>query len=470
MQKVILIIQVFFLCFFLSNCKSSKKGFERPTYTKSNFIMPELNSTVTLKYKLNKASLRDTFNTVIDELLIGEMGMEALGMDIEISKEEPANIEFQGRQVLSSLPLKIKLSKSTFISNIKAEGVLELTFITQVDLDASWNLKTSTSLEQYHWVNEPKVDLGVFTLPISRIANSIIDNSKERLEEQIDLSINEQMAIRDNVLEMMQYVEQPILIDTMLNSWVHVKPETVFMSDMINTEDWAVGSILVKGKSKITSEKPDDIVPGIKLPEFKWVTEVQEKSEINAVLDITFNQINKYLQENYIGETFENGGKKVTVKNVEIFGHKNELIAIANLTGSYNGEIQISGIPKYDKEKQVFYCDEVDIKFGTKNILHKAGTFLMKGKIKKQLRKLLYFSIEDNFETFQNQIDKQIQQYNIDEKLYLKAELDKIVMDEFVIDSDRIHAFTTLKFLLESEVYDMRAFDDASKRFNLKRR
>jgi len=92
----------------------------------------------------------------------------------------------------------------------------------------------------------------------------------------------------------------------------------------------------------------------------------------------------------------------------------------------------------------------------------------MKGKIKNQLKDLLYFSIDENVATFQEQIDQQIMQYNIDEKMYLKAKINKLHIDKFALDVDRIHAFTSLSFDLETEVYDMRAFNDNSTKFRLK--
>jgi hypothetical protein len=71
----------------------------------------------------------------------------------------------------------------------------------------------------------------------------------------------------------------------------------------------------------------------------------------------------------------------------------------------------------------------------------------------------MYFSIEDNIESIQKQIDTQLSKYAVKDKLRLNADLRRLVIDKFVIDTDRIHAFTTVNIYLETVIYDMSLFD-----------
>jgi len=443
----------------LASCKSTK-NLSKVEESNIEFVMPELKSTINVHYDINKKSLQDTFNSIIDLYLAGDMELTSMGMDIVVEKEQEAEIELSGRKVLSRLPIKISVSKNTILNKINAEGVLELNFVTDVDIDSSWNLITKTNLEHYEWTKEPSLSLGVFSIPVGKLANGIIEKSKSEFEAQIDKSVNDQLSIREKVLDLLKYIENPIELDTVLNSWVTLKPEYVHMSEIVNYEDWFNGNITVQGKTKITEERPKDIIPGIKLPEFTWQKDLDDTSHINFVLDISYASVNKYLNANYRGQTFEQDGKSITLNNIELYRKGSKLVTKANVSGSVNGDLFITGKPIFDNEKQAFYADDVDIDLRTKNVLHKAGAWLLKGKIKNQLKELMYFSIDENMKSIQRQLDSQIGKYNIEDQLTLKADIRKLKVNKFVLDNDKIHSFVTINLFLKAIIEDMRLFDN----------
>jgi len=301
---------------FLSAC-GTKKNISLIEESKSEFVMPELKSTINLHYKIDKEAINDTFNTVIDSYLAGDMELTAMGMDVTLKKTEDANIELLDKSVLTTLPVEIGLSKSSFLANINAKGSIELNFITDIDIDSSWNLVTKTRLEQYSWTDQPKLSLGGINLSIESLANNIIEKSKPTFEQQIDASVNEQLEVRSKVLEAMKYIETPILMDTLLNSWVHFKPANVYLSSLQNVAGYSEGNLTVHGTTKLDSKKPDHVA-GLQLPEFQWEDQLDDTSHLNLVFDISFDHINEYLNENFQGKTFDSGDKKIKLNDIHL--------------------------------------------------------------------------------------------------------------------------------------------------------
>ena len=449
------------------SCKTTK-NISTVREKTSDFVMPDLYSTINVHYKLHKEAIKDTFNLLIDDFLAEDMQLKAMGMDVAISKTEAASIEFLGRQVLTTLPVSIGLSKKTIINNINAGGSLELNFVTTMDMDSSWNLVTRTSLEHYEWVEEPELSLGVFKLSIGSLANNIIDKSKAEFESQIDKSINEQLSYKDKILDLLKVAEKPILLDTIIGSWFSFKPSRVFMSDIYNAEHWASGNITVQGKTHISETKPD-VIPGIKLPTFKWETELDKNSSVNLVLDISYEHINNYINANYGGKTFSGDGKNITLHNFKLESSGEKLAVIADVSGSFNGQIMLLGQPVYDNDNQVFYTDDIEVNVSTNNVFHKAGAWLLKSKIKNQLKQVLRFSIKDNIETVSEQLKTQAKTYNVDGEIEFDVDLNAINIDRFVVDVDRIHTFVNINMQLQSKVYDVKAFNRGSTMFKLKK-
>lgn len=444
----------------LTACRS-KKNISLIEDSKTEFVMPELKSTINVHYKIDKEAINDTFNTVIDSYLADDMELTAMGMDVTVTKTKDANIEFLDKSVLTTLPIGIGLSKSSFLADIEASGVLELNFITDVDIDSSWNLVTKTRLEHYDWEEAPKLSLGGLNLSIGNLANNIIEKSKATFEQQIDASVAEQLEIRSKVMETLKYIETPILVDTLLNSWVHFQPTNIYMSRLANISGYSQGNLTVHGNTKINSEKPNH-TPGLKMPAFNWENELDDTSHVNLVFDISYKQINKYLEENFRGQTFENGDKKITLNKINLRKSGEKLIVVSDVSGSVNGELLVSAIPRFDNNKQAFFADDIDIHIKTKNVLHKAGAWMFKSKIKNKLKEMMYFSIADNLNEVQNTIDEQIKDYSIKDQLDINVDLRKVNVNKFVLDDDRIHAFLTLNVFLEAIVHDMDAFSHSS--------
>ena len=448
----------FVLLLLSSSCKSSKNLSTVESHS-APFVMPELKSTINLHYKIKKNATRDTFNNIIDQYLNSDIQISALGMDVNLKKYGLADVEISGKRVLSRLPIEIGISKETFIKNIKAKGILDLNFLTDLEIDSSWNLLTETKLEHYEWLEEPKIDLGGFTISIEKLSNTVIEKSKAQLEEQINLSINEQLSIRDKVLDVMKYLEKPIEVDTIMQSWVHLIPEQVYMSQIRNEEDWSRGNLTVHTKTKITDHNPNEVIPGLKLPDFSWEEELDDTSHINIVMDVNYENINGYLKQNFVGQTFSNDGKNITIEDIHLRSSGDKLVADAKVSGSFNGDLQISGKPIFDNDKEAFYTEDIDVQVKTKNILHKAGAWIAKGKIKNKLQKLLYFSISDNLNAVQEKVNNEVGKYSKAGQLDLKADIKRVMVNKFVLSPDKIHAFVTLNVYLEAAIQDMRVFN-----------
>ena len=459
--------QIFVLIALLAGCKSPK-AISKVEEVKSNFVMPELKSTINVHYELENNTVRDTFNTLIDTYLAGDMALEAMGMDVTISKESEAEIEFSGRRVLTRLPIRIGLAKSTFINNINAQGVLDLRFITDMDIDSSWQLVNKTRLEYFEWLEKPELSLGVFKVSIGKLADNIIERSKGELEAQIDKSVNDQLDIRAVILDLLKKVEKPIQIDTILNSYFSLKPQKIYLQDFYSQKDFTVGNITIQGLTKITESSISDDLQELTLPEFEWEGSLDDTSHINMVLDIGYEQINDYLDQNYTNKKFSSGDKEIVVKSMDIRRNADKLEIEADVIGTLNGTIVISGKPIFDNKRQLFYTDDIDIHVKTKNVLHKAGSWLLKSKIKNQLKSLMTFSLDDNISTIQDLIDKEILRYNNDDRISLRADLKNLNIDRFALDQDRIHTFLTINMYLEAKIHDMRIFNDNSTVFMLR--
>lgn len=413
-------------------------------------------SELNLKYKLNKKSIAEAFNHVVDTLLTDNtIEIKEHKLDLKLQKKEEASIEFQEKSVLINFPLQIIAEKETFLQDLLVEGELFLTVITDIEVDKYWNLFTNTELVDYYWIERPVVKMGTIAIPIEKIMNLVIDKTKVKVEKEIDKTIKEGFGLRSQIMSVMDLIGSPFLIDEVSDIELQIAVDSFSMTGTFNTHDWTEGVISVKGLGEIAGAKDYVEEPG-DLPAFSWLDAGYQKdsSDLFFNIDLELERINHFVSDKFVGKKFTEKDKEVTIQKIELKGLGEKLGVIADVTGSYNGQIFLSARPEYDAETKEFKSEDIEVSLLTTNVLHKALGWMLQGRIKKELDKTLQFSLKDFLEPIQNQINNQIQEINKSGGIDLSANLKDLNIEEFRFSKTKIHAAVHVPMVLELKVLD----------------
>ena len=468
---------ILFFCFVvtLASCASKKKVKTRPgpstQYHEENELEASIEilevgpkdieldmrkSELNLKYKLNKQSIAHAFNQVLDTLLSNNtIRVEEYQLDVTLIKQKLASIEFQDKSVLINFPLKIKAEKATFLQNLLVEGELHLSVITDIEVDKYWHLFTNTELIDYYWIEKPKAKMGSISIPIEKLMNLVIERTKSKVVQEIDKTIKEEFALKSQITSVVDKITQPVKLDEASDIELQIELDSFSMTGTFNTFDWTEGIISVSGLGGIVGAKEYSEAPK-DLPKFAWLDSEFEKdsSDLYFNIDLELERINQFVSEKFVGKRFSENGKEVTIQKVELKGLDEKLGVIADVTGSYNGQIFLSARPNYDSETKKFHSEDIEIKLLTKNALHKALGWMLKGRIKSELEKTLQFSLEDFLGPIQKQIDQQITEINKSGEVSLSANIQNLDIDEFRFSQTKLHAAVHVPMVLELKVLD----------------
>ena len=436
------------------SCKSSKKVNEQSEYSSNQFMnMKDMYSAITVNYRLDKEGINDTFNTIIDEYLSADLDFVDYDFEINVQKTDDAVLEFEGKKVLVHLPLDIKVLKETFLTDFSANGSLKMTFTSDLEIDSLWNLTTQSELNDYYWTKEPVLNFGLISLPIEKLANSVIEKSKEEIAKDIDYSIRDQFNLRNQMLDMLKIVEDPFQIDTVFNMFIHFMPTEVNMSRVWNTEKHTEGQILFKLNTQVSPKEPE-VIPGIKLPEFNWNNKIDSLSTIRLQVQLDHDEIQHILEENLLDQTFEADDKYIKINSIQLGGHKDKIQIVANTSGSFNGDLVFRAKPYFNNETKEIEVEDLDIKVKTKNVLHKAASWLFKSKIKKTIEREMRFSVEENIQIAQENIDTYLKEVNEEGKVNLDVDLGDTRIQELLVSDTQIFLGLEMDLKIEALIID----------------
>ncbi|MBK8699938.1 MAG: DUF4403 family protein [Saprospiraceae bacterium] len=424
------------------------------------FVPPDMYSYLNINYRIEKKSLTDTFNFVMDNLMADDLVFPDYDVSMKLKRNGNVLIEFQGKSVLVTLPMDVEVIKKTFIKDLKATGTLEMSFITTMDISKDWSLTTKTMLTDHKWTKRPSIGLGVINLPIETIANLVIRKTRVDLENNIDSSIHEQYNMREIIGEVAKYTLLPYQLDSVFGGWMQMTADSAYLSPAVNTKYYVEGKISMKTKMNITSMKPKEEAFKPSLPYFSWNDNIRDSSTVRLLMELEYDHLTSVARKNFKGKTFSEGDKKIEIIDVVVHKHDGKLQITTNVKGSFNGTLSIMGIPSFDKYRSQLFARDINVSVKSGNVLHSAAGWLLRGKIKSELDKMLQFSLNDNMANLQSQIDEQVMNMNKKYKMKLRVNVGSINIDNFALRPDRANAYLSMKLYFDTTLDNLYLFQD----------
>lgn len=422
-----------------SSCKTNKRLASAKEYTSTIKQSSVRYSEIHLPFKVSKSLLSDLMNQALDTLLKSDDVKMVDGVDLELSRYDDAIIELAEKDILASIPIKLEVSKNILVTQVRAEGVVTLMTSTAFDIDPFWNITTKTELVSYDWTVPMKMKSGFGGISVESIANKIIESSKETLCTQIDEALSKQLKVQEQINNIANTIRRPIQIGDLYDGFIQISPDTIQLAGFQNNIDSVQNVLSINVNSKLHASKPSS-QSFVGLPRFEW-TETEEKSSSLALpIEITYLQLENLVKDFLVGQIFEADGRSITIKNLKLDNDGQYIAAEADVIGSFNGTLYMTGRPEYDKEKRQLFASDVDVQVKTKNVLQKAAAWIGKGIIKKKLEEALVFSFDDQISSLQEMIDENLSTMEGNSGIALLANLKSIDIDEFLLLDDYIQA------------------------------
>jgi hypothetical protein len=444
---------------FAIGCSSSRStSLLVPRASVSDTMVKTYATDLVIHYKLYKGGITDTFNRTIAEALKGPFDFSAYGIEVALAKAGNATVELQGKSVLVIVPVAVQVIKKTFLTDLRAKGIMEMSFVSDVDVDSLWQVKTKTRLSAHKWTEKPTLTMAGFSMPIETISDAVVARSKGNIERSIDETVRESFSLRQKMWETMKMFHQPMVLDTAMNAWLLIKPERFMLNRITNGRQFATGKIGIKAKSTFTTTKPTVGTLAAGLPKVSWSEGVGDSSVFRLVADIRSAELTTSLQSALGGKTFQSDGKNVAVKRVTTEFTPQGMTISAQVSGSFTGIVIIHGMPKYDIEKNILHIAIQDVQVKTKNVLHRAAAWLGEGKIRSEMEKQMRFPIDEKLVEAQQSINARLLEFNKKYDLDMVIGLGKTTVESFEMRDGQLLAFVRCAFYLGVGIRDFRSF------------
>lgn len=428
-------------------CKTTK--ITRP---EEKYIAPEINlepSVINIPFYFNTNDIQKTINSKLTGLLYEDNSFENNDMDnlmVKAWKKEDFSLSLENNTLGYRIPLKLWIKvrwgfekfgvKLYDTKEIEAE--IALKFKTTFYLNNDWTITTYTSSEGYEWLSKPLVKLGNVDIPITTIANTILNKNKNLLSNEIDKAIKNNLNFRKYIQDIWNILQKPLLINEEYKVWLKLNPQKISSTPIISQNGKIKISLGINSIIETYIGKKPETITYSGLPDYKVVKSLDNQFKINLFTDISYLTIDTLAKKYLKNETYKQDKKSVTVKDIKVYGSDNKLIIGTTLTGSFNGTIYLSGKPYYDTLSSSLRMNDIDFDLETKNTLIKTANWLMHKKFTKMIENNMVFPIGSKIEDSKNLINKELQSYNINKNIILNGKISEIKVQNIYLAPEAV--------------------------------
>ncbi len=450
-----------------TGCSMIKNQPQRPmeVYQEPADLPPSV-STVNIPIRLNTTEIENLLNYKLGGDIYADNNLDDDGLMMKATRTQNIKIWFDGFQLNYRVPVKIWVFKKIFDNvltgkrGIEAEGEVALQFKTTIDIKPDWSVTPRTELIGNEWIRNMAIKTGIGNLDIKYLADMIISRSRSTITTAIDQQMQSQLQFRKNLEDAWTMMQRPVAIPSSYGTWwVKLTPQSVAMTPFWTTGNVLQANISVQSLAEVVAGTQQPVFrPDTYLPPFKTGTYQNNDFSISLSTDISIKEAEALAKSYAVGQVFQPAGKRIEVRDIQLFGQNDKIVVNTSFTGSYTGSLYLIGRPTFDPVKNTIYLADLDYDLQTKDYLIKSATWLFDRTILNKMKEACVFPLDENVKFFKGLMNSQIQNYIINNNVSLKGYVDDIRVNDIQVLKDKLKIYISSKGNLNVEVQGLDKF------------
>lgn len=394
---------------------------------------------------LSKNDLEATLNKQFDGVIFDDKMVDDKVM-IKVSKSGDISLSLEDTTINYKVPLHINVKREFLLGGVSADGDINLDFKTTFHFNPDWTITTETAITQYEWIVEPKARVLGMGIPITSIAERILNTSEKSVTDAIDKQVTDNFALKTYAQQAWALLQQPLLITEEYDARFKFTPSGLAITPFKSEKDTIRSTLYLKGHTQVAVGQKNSFSTNTPLLPLK-IEETKEEQLVKMKITskIPFEEVERIALKNFKGETYSFATKKLVIEDIQLSKEEEAMKIIVQTKGDYTGVLQLKGTPSYNEEKSQIEIQDIEFKIDTKNILQKAAKWLLNGLIINKLEGNLVYPIAEDLTMIQGQLQKQIDDFKIQEGITLDGELMDLKVSKAVLNEDALLLDVALK-------------------------
>lgn len=446
-------LAITFVFFSFLSCSTTQKlaTFKPEADDASPLIYDNVASFIDLPISIKLKEIENQTNIFLKGLIYEDNVIEDDDYTIKVWKSAAIILKNNNGKIEIVLPLKVILNYRYGINKfgVALFDTREFNLNGKVNLSSNvtlnnWKLNTQTEIKSIDWNETPTITIAGKSVAITYLINPAVRLFKSKIEKNIDDAIKKSLDFKPNVLDALEKISAPSLINAEYESWLRIVPIELYTTEAkLKKENIELEMGLKCYIETLVGSQPVNKFDRNKIV-LKPVSSMPDRITANILAVSTYKDASKIMTKNFLGKEFGSATKKVTVQNVNLW-HKNGKMVIAlDLFGSVNGTIYLSGFPQYNTITKEIFFDQLDYIIDTKSTLLKTANWLASGYVLKKIQESCRYSIQPNLDEGKQKMQGYMKNFSPMPGVFVNGTIGDIDFKKIQLTNKAIIAFLSI--------------------------
>jgi len=296
--------------------------------------------------------------------------------------------EKSSTEIQISVPLKIWAEKGYSVLGLTTYKSTEFTvimkFSSTLELLKNWKLKSKTQSNGFSWIEKPSLNFGIVKIPISSFVEKSLLENQTKFSIKIDEQIQNKFNLSENLIAVWNIFSSSAQVSVEYNTWLQIVPQKINATAVKIEKNTIKTQLGVEVFTKtFTNEKPLDALKISSLPDAEILKSTSNTFNINTESFIPYAYATQLAENQFKNKEFDFQNKKYKVKvdSIKVYGDTNRMVIETAISGDTKGTLVVKGIPYYNSILKKIMMKDTQVKYKTTNVLHKAASWIYKGKL-----------------------------------------------------------------------------------------
>lgn len=451
---------LFLIVVILSSCKSTVKTIKPPeTYVARTSYDKQI-SIINVPVEIPVSELEKQANKYLAGILYEDKSFydnDGDNLKCLVKKYSPIKMDALENRIKITLPLDISGSYYKLGAVVDFKGTLSTTYVTAITFEDNWKIKTITKSNGYEWIKSPKVDMGLFNLPVTWIADAAIKGQTDYINKTIDDCIKEYVNLKELTKPAFDALAQPINVSEAYKTWFRITPIEALITQLNASGKKIKFTLGLKANTEtFIGNKPavPDLSKGVPMTAVK---ELPKDFNIGLVAITPYADASKILDDQFVksGYEYKEGKYHIKFTKMNLYGQDTKMVIEVGLIGSVNGDVYLVGTPYYDVESKSIKMKDLDFEVDSKKKLLKAANWLGHGKLCKIMTQYMVFPIGEQLDAAKKDAQTYFTNYQPVKGVIINGKLEKLETSDVYLIQDAIVTLISVGGNLNVKLQDL---------------
>lgn len=418
------------------------------TKNKSETVYEPKTTTLNFPLFISMGDIEKVANAKIRKVLVDQRIPMKNAKDtliLKVTRLGNVNIDLRGGRFQSSVPLKVEIQ---FIKNVIGKTKVHffkdepLNFLIEASMESAFRLnenmkfKTSTTLKEVKWLDEPNVKLLGFDINLKKKIDELMLEKAPEITGKLDSLMSDKINLKKPAVKIWNKLQRSIKATKKQNDlFLRIQPKTLGVHFDKSMRDSLRIDLIVSAKVYVRFAEDTASIMKMRFPrKIQLITkqDTYESSKIYLHCLFPLSKLNEIAKRELEGKDFHVKGLDLTIKKIRISNGTRDIFVRVKHTGTIKGTVIMRGLPEFSKEDQTISIKHVSFENQLEDEVMNSMTDILHDQLKAIVRDYSSFDVGELMESIPEFTREAIRK----SKLAKRAEIE---VDRLGIDNLDIH-------------------------------